>query len=138
MMLELIAPLAISVAGFGLSAGNTLYNWRRNAGTDNQKLWGALAGLTTDVALLKKQGDLFWGLVEQQMAKALIRPTHIELDELLEKLVADEPLTSEQEARLMEMLHVVAGDKDEMAGFRAMGATILAIRLARQTPPLTT
>ncbi len=126
-----ISP-TISLLALGLSAGGLLYNIRRNAGTDTQKLRDAIAANTTDIALLKKQGDLFWGLIEQQMAKALIRPTHIELDRLLEKLVRNEPLTPEQELQLVYMLRQTVGDKQEQAGVRAMAATILAIRLARQ------
>ena len=123
---------AIALASLGLSAAGAIYNRRRNAGSDTKKIWDAIGLLNTDMALVKRQGDLFWGLIEQQMAKALIRPTHIELDALLEKLVNNHRLTTEQETRLIGMLHEVVDDKNEVAGVRAMGATILAIRLARQ------
>jgi hypothetical protein len=127
---ELLA--VISLASLGLSITVAVYNWRRNAHTDTKSIWDAISLLNTDMALVKKQGDLFWGLIEQQMAKALIRPTHIELDRLLERLVRGEELTLAQERRLVEMLREVVNDKEEVPGVRAMGATILAIRLARR------
>ena len=123
---------AIALASLGLSAAGAIYNRRRNAGSDTKKIWDAIGLLNTDMALVKKQGDLFWGLIEQQMAKALIRPTHIEMDRLLERLVHGEELTPSQEQRLVEMLQEVVSDKKEVPGVRAMGATLLGIRLARQ------
>ena len=117
--------LLISIASF-------LYTIRRNIGTDTKKIWDALNNNTTEIALLKKQGDLFWGLVEQQMARALIRPTHIELDKLLEKLVKGEELPKAQELQLQQMLHDAVIDKKETAGVRGVAAIILAIRLAKQ------
>lgn len=123
---------AIAFAALCLSTAVFIYNQRRNVGTDTKALWDAIGLLNTDMALVKRQGDLFWGLIEQQMAKALIRPTHIEMDKLLERLVKGEELTPSQEQRLVEMLREVVNDKNEVAGVRAMGATILAIRLARR------
>lgn len=127
-------PIAtlISVLSLSLSLAVFLYNRRRNTDTDTKAIWAAINANSNDLVLLKKQGDLFWGLIEQQMAKALIRPTHIELDRLLERLVRGEELTQDQERRLMEMLRDVVDDKEEVSGVRAMGATILAIRLAKR------
>ena len=115
-----------------LSLGSFWYTVQRNVGTDTKKIWDVLNSNTTEIALLKKQGDLFWGLVEQQMAKALIRPTHIELDKLLEKLVKGEELPEAQELQLQQMLHSAVIDKKESAGVRGVAAIILAIRLAKQ------
>lgn len=126
-----IGPI-ISILALALSTIGLLYTVRRNSGADSRKIWDAIGSSNTEIALLKKQGDLFWGLIEQQMAKALIRPTHIELDRLLEKVVRNEELIPAQENRLVEMLKEIVHDKQEVAGVRAMGATILAIRLAKQ------
>lgn len=126
-----IGPI-ISLVALTLSAIGLWYTVRRNNDADSRKIWDAIGASNTDIALLKKQGDLFWGLIEQQMAKALIRPTHIELDRLLERLVRGEELAPDQEHRLVEMLREVVNDKEEIAGVRAMGATILAIRLAKR------
>lgn len=123
---------AVAFISLCLSTIVAIYNKRRNAGIDTKAIWDAIGLLNTDMALVKKQGDLFWGLIEQQMAKALIRPTHVEMDRLLERLVRGEELTPSQEQRLVEMLQEVVSDKKEVPGVRAMGATLLGIRLARQ------
>ena len=62
-----------------------------------------LADLASDVAVLKKQMDLWWAFAEKQMIQNLHSPTHQERDALLDKM-REEDLTKEEALKLAKMI----------------------------------
>lgn len=79
-----------------------------------------------DIALLKKQTDLFWNMVEQHMTTVLHSPHTPELDALLEKYQAGLPLTQEEKCQLSANLTALINDSDEPQGNRAGAVLLLA------------
>ena len=62
------------------------------------------AELAQDVAVLKKQMDLFWGVVEKQMSARFHSPEHSDRDVLLDKVNSGKKLTHQEAKKLCGML----------------------------------
>lgn len=61
--------LVLALLAFGLSALNSYYTRKQDARKLIDKLEERLSEVESDLKVLKKQVDLFWGTVERQMAK---------------------------------------------------------------------
>lgn len=79
-----------------------------------------------DIALLKKQTDLFWNMVEQHMTTVLHSPHTPALDVLLEKYQSRIPLTHEEAQELYSKLVFLINNPDESQGNRAGAVFLLA------------
>ena len=87
-----------------------------------------LSAITQDVAVLKKQMDLFWGVVERQMSDRFHSPNHVARDALLDKVKSGKRLTHEEAKTLCAMLMEII-EKDALA--RADATLFLASLTAR-------
>lgn len=79
-----------------------------------------------DIALLKKQGDLFWKMVEQHMTTVLHSPHTPDLDVLLEKYQEGISLTKEDVTELSRLLLKLINDPGEGQGNRTAAVFLLA------------
>lgn len=79
-----------------------------------------------DIAILKKQMDLIWGMVEQHMTTILHSPHTPDLDKLLEKFQAGEDLSPNEQEEFATLLLDTINDDKEAQGTRAGAFWILA------------
>lgn len=85
----------------------------------------------SEIALLKKQADLFWAMVEQHMTTVLHSPHTPDMDSLLEKWQAGEILTDAEAVDLKDKLLETINSSTESQGNRA-GAVFLLAALERK------
>jgi hypothetical protein len=109
----------ISLAGAAYSAFTSHFVSRREAQRDQ------------DIALLKKQADLFWRMVEQHMTTVLHSPHTPDLDKLLERLQEGDKLTEEEADELSKRLLEIINNPDEQQGNRS-GAIFLLAAIERR------
>lgn len=79
-----------------------------------------------DIALLQRQGDLFWKMVEQHMTTVLHSPHTPDLDLLLEKYQAGIKLSEDEAKELAYKLEQLINDPNEQQGNRAGAVFLLA------------
>ena len=110
-----------------LSFTRTRYKSRELA--EIEKRWAdSLGKVVQDVAVLKKQMDLFWGVVEKQMSARFHSPDHLDRDVLLDKVNSGKKLTHQEAEKLCGMLMEII-EKDAQA--RADATLFLASLTAR-------
>lgn len=76
---------------------------------------------------LKTRFDIFWKVIEAELPKILIRPTHKETDELLFKMAAHK-LSVEENRKLKEMLRKELNETNIDSG-RAVSYVLIIARL---------
>lgn len=84
------------------------------------------ARLEAEVAVMRKQLDLIWGMVEKHMTTILHSPHTPARDRLLEKIQAKEDLTDAELDVLSEDLEGIINDNSEIQGNRAVAVFLLA------------
>lgn len=89
------------------------------------------ADLLIDVALLKKQMALFWGVVEKEIGNMLHSPHREELDKLIEKN-NHHMLSQDEIHRFAELLQQLKEDKTASNGERTAAIILRAALLAQQ------
>jgi len=77
-------------------------------------LFGFILKTNSTVAILKTQVDLIWKVVEADVATILHRPTHVDVDRLIEKFQA-ETITLKEIAQLKkELKSIIDTENDKM------------------------
>jgi hypothetical protein len=89
--------------------------------------------LVERVAKIETRVEVYFDLQEKYNAAILHRPTHKEVDELLEKREQLEPLPPEDSRRLDQELEDIVRDTTQGVGLRAAAAQMLAARKARRS-----
>lgn len=116
-------PLAVSIIAVVVSvSGLTLTHFRTKTSVEQGER----------ITKLETKVELFWVLLEQNMAKILHRPTHREMDELLEKRERLEPLEEHEATKLEGMLRAMIDDRSQSRDLRMAAAQMLAARQARR------
>lgn len=90
-----------------------------------------LADIRGEVEILKKQVDLFWGVVEKQMSTLLHSPHRPNLDLLLEKNTRGERLTVEEAVQLIELLQKLIDSQDLSPGEKSYATMLMATTAAK-------
>jgi len=75
--------------------------------------------------------EIYFELQERYNAAILHRPTHKDVDHLLETRERGELLSEDADKELDEALERIINDKNQTVGFRAAAAQMLAVRKAR-------
>lgn len=83
------------------------------------------------LARLEGRFDTYLNVQERGNARILHRPTHKDVDELLEKREQLKPLTDDEDKFLIIKLEEIIADKEQVPGFRAAAVQMLAARMAR-------
>lgn len=78
------------------------------------------------LALIEKQMELWWGVVEKHMTTVLHSPHTPDRDKLLEKIQAGEELTLEELDIMADDLESIINDSREIQGNRAAAVFLLA------------
>lgn len=118
-------PVIISLASVATMIGTVVANHYRSVISQNSKIHE----LDTKFHEIKTKFDIFWVVIEKELPKILIRPTHREMDELLVK-VSERRASEEEVERLKKMMReeLENGLGKEDAG-RAFAYVVLMARL---------
>lgn len=110
------------VLGGGLGFATFLLNFVQRKSTGEMQ---------TDIALLKKQMSLFWGIVEKEIGSMLHSPHRAELDRLIERNAKREKLNERELKRFAELLQELAEDQELSRGEQTAAVMLKAAILAR-------
>lgn len=81
-----LGVVAIATVGYSVAKGQFSAEKKQSEKYQN---------LSNDVNALSIKVGVIWKIFEEQLPKLLVRPTHIEMDELIEKYVAHEATKEE-------------------------------------------
>lgn len=119
-MVLLLEPKDLfGLAGVAVGLSSLLYTVISKRGTDIQGMKERLSSVETKISL-------FWGVMEKQAAAILIKPTHYERDEMIERYLRGE-LNERETEEFIEMLQAINSDKNASPGDRLAAATLGAI-----------
>lgn len=96
-----MAELELILAGIAIASAGGSIVWGYSKG--NLKTAERFAKLHTEVSELTVKLNIIWKIFEQELPKLLIRPTHKEMDELIEKYV-EHQATKEDLEKLRDMI----------------------------------
>jgi len=126
---ELLPILALVIAAFGFLATH----YRSKSYIDlSDKLREEIGECSERLAKIETRVEVYFDLQEKYNAAILHRPDHKDVDELLEKREALEPLPERQSQKLDEELEQIIFDKKQPLSMRAAAAQLLSARLARK------
>lgn len=118
-------PFVLSILALVGVAGGWVANHYRSVIGQNAKIHE----IEIAVGDVRTRFDIFWKVIEQELPKILVRPTHKEMDELLYKL-AENKISDEEIQKLKEMMReeLDQGISKEDSG-RALSYVIMLARL---------
>lgn len=87
--------------------------------------------LKSDVSILQKQMDLFWGVVEKQMSQLLHSPHRPKLDQLLDKNTSGEGLTDREANQLVGLLQKLIDSKELSTDEISWATMLMAVTVAK-------
>lgn len=129
-------PVIISLVTLFGMVGGFIANHYRSVIGQNQKIYDfqvatneRLKVIEVSATELKTRFNVFWAVIEKELPKILIRPTHKEMDELLEK-VSERRANDEELEKLKHMMkeELDAGLAKEDAG-RALAYVMMLARI---------
>src|ERR1051325_800051 len=112
-----LSELSFVIGAMGLILGALSYFRKTYAAND-------FAETKKDVEILKKQMDLFWGVIEKEMSKLLHSPHRPILDAFLDRNLGDGSLTRDEAFELVALLQKLI-DSGDLSGDEVSYATLL-------------